>query len=442
MPVTKQGEALAAHIENKEWEKARILVQRIVNVQTLLKSGWEDVWNVPDVPSTLVYSLLVKIKVLSISFQNKLYPIGLYPWMFQEKFRELWREASVSTCKAFLQALTHTYRGGITVKWPKKESLKDEIYYMWSTYLGLPSHYSGHGGRVEAKEESRDAVMSVHSLDDLERVPELQKLWEKTELLIKASVGRDLDSDDEDWLVLHAIAKVDCLSVVMWFALKLYPEQIRTRDANGNLPLHIAVQKPIYAQQYFVGIHESRYHHFRTVYPEEYQDAEEFMACFLLNAFPEGATYMDAQHHVPLVVSLLTLAAQREENSRNQYYIHSDQQQQHRLNRLIEAAPEALVSRDFETRLYPFQTAASVNAPLDSIYTLLRSDPSALKYRRLTKREADYERLLKENSELKSELNEKDAMLKELRVKLKRYEGCGDADYGDENRKRARTSSR
>ena len=60
MAVTKQGSALATHIENKEWQKARTLITSIINVQTLIKSGWLLVWNLPDVPGSLVLLLLTK----------------------------------------------------------------------------------------------------------------------------------------------------------------------------------------------------------------------------------------------------------------------------------------------------------------------------------------------------------------------------------------------
>jgi cell division protein FtsB len=66
--------------------------------------------------------------------------------------------------------------------------------------------------------------------------------------------------------------------------------------------------------------------------------------------------------------------------------------------------------------------AAVANAPLDFIYTLFRGDPAALKYRRLTKREADYERVLEENANLKMELEKKTKYIQELQSQLKEFE--------------------
>jgi hypothetical protein len=88
--------------------------------------------------------------------------------------------------------------------------------------------------------------------------------------------------------------------------------------------------------------------------------------------------------------------------------------------------------------------AAVENAPLDSIYTLFRADPSALKHRRITKREADYERVLRENSELKRKLADKN-MLEKLQRQLELYEGQkmitdSEEECNDGERKRPRST--
>ena len=105
------------------------------------------------------------------------------------------------------------------------------------------------------------------------------------------------------------------------------------------------------------------------------------------------------------------------------------------------AAPQALASRDLTTGLYPFQTAAVANAPLDFIYTLFRGDPSALKYRRLTKREADYERVLEENATLQLELEKKTHYIQELQSQIKEYEKkLSSGKKGSPARKRTKRS--
>ena len=437
MRMTKQGETLAGHIGNKEWENAHALVQEIHNVQTLVKSGWDLIWNNPDVPPAIVRFLLIKIKVLS-RYQNRLYPVGLFPFMAQEKMGELLKNSTVTTIKAFFGALTDTYRGSMVVKWPQREALKGEIDALWTGFLRLPLWYSGIS---QGDPDSLAQLMSVRSLHDLEQFPELKALWHKTELLLKAALGIDLDSDD--WRVLHAIAEMDCLSVIMLFALRLYPNEIYTCDSDGNTPLHIAVTKPIFPQKTINPTDDSRYNHFRTGYPEEIKQAQEFMAAFLLTKHPEGAKYVDATQRVPLLTSILSLPTQlRRTKQPNDHNVVSQAQLDHRLNKLIEAAPEALVSRDFTTRLYPFQMAASVDAPLKTIYTLLRSDPSALKYRMITKREADYERILIENDRLKRELQEKDELLQQLQSKLEQYEKRIDVEEEcNGKRKRSRLAS-
>lgn len=421
---TKQGEALSTLLQNGQWDDARFLLQRIINVQTLAKSGWNVVWNKENVPSDFVYSLLKRIQVVSCQMQNKTYPTGLYPYMFHEQFGTLWKNASPETCSAFLRALTGDYRG---VAWPRKERLKAMIDTLWVDTLVLPTQYSipTRPERYTGNEEVKRDVLSIHSLEDLERFPQLKSLWKKTVVLLKAYLGMELEeeeNEDDDWLVAHAIAQVDCLPIVMWFALKLYPEQVSTRDAHGNIPLHIAVTKPVYCQQYHIGIRESIFHHVRTLYPEEYIEAQDHMAIFLVKHFAQGATYMNPHRRVPLLVSLLTLQAQRATPHANLNYHYSEFNQDDRLQKLVEAAPQVLCSRDYNTKLYPFQLAASVHAPLNTIYMLLRNDPSALKYRRLSKRESDYERLLTENASLKNELKQRNKLVDELQYKLDQYE--------------------
>lgn len=449
MPITKQGEALSAHITNKNWEEARKLIHLIVNVKTLLNSGWLRVWNVDDVPSSLIFLLLSKIKILS-QYQQKLYPIGLFPFMFQEKFGQLLREGSPSTLQATLRALTGTYKSGSSeMAWPKPDSLKEEINRLWSQYLGIPMVYAGATTRPKGNEEHLAIAFSVNSLDDLSQHPELHSLWLKTEVLIKAACGRSLDDDsqEENWLVLHDIVQLDVLSIVMWFAIRLYPEQLTTQDENGNIPLHIAVTKPIFVHQ-LTFRHNPTYNHTQhsvAWYPsgELAEQAQEFMAVFLLRKNAQGATYMNANFHTPLLVSLLTYAEQRSIKPSNNYCTHSELQYQRRLTFLVKAAPEALVSRDLSTGMYPFQTAAVANAPLDVIYTLFRGDPSALKYRKITKREADYERVLEDNAQLQQEVLEKDVIIQSLEKKLKEYEQGGTAKRegtprGSGNRKRTK----
>jgi len=48
------------------------------------------------------------------------------------------------------------------------------------------------------------------------------------------------ESTEDDALVVHSIAKYACPTVVMWLALRLYPEQLRMTDSQRRLPLYYA----------------------------------------------------------------------------------------------------------------------------------------------------------------------------------------------------------
>ena len=83
--------------------------------------------------------------------------------------------------------------------------------------------------------------------------------WHAMELLLMAAYHETMDldkihsNDDSDdfgvsgnnckkWRVVHALAYTGCPPEVARLAVCLYPEQVRQRDQNGDLPLHIAVR--------------------------------------------------------------------------------------------------------------------------------------------------------------------------------------------------------
>jgi len=60
----------------------------------------------------------------------------------------------------------------------------------------------------------------------------------RLQLLLHAAVGKC--TQNGGWSLLHALALTGCPRVVAELAIKLYPAQLATKDAQGNLPLHIA----------------------------------------------------------------------------------------------------------------------------------------------------------------------------------------------------------
>ena len=177
----------------------------------------------------------------------------------------------------------------------------------WFVFIGI----SG-GNRVTGNEEHIQAALRVNSLDDLEQEPELQSLWLKTEILLKAATGFSLEhvENEQEWLVLHAIAELDCLTIIMWFALRLYPHQATIRrSSDGNTPLHIAVTKPMFASQEETFRGPPLIHNERTMYPLALEQAQDFMAVYLAKAVPQSATYMNANYHTPLIHSILSYSS-------------------------------------------------------------------------------------------------------------------------------------
>ena len=116
------------------------------------------------------------------------------------------------------------------------------------------------------------------------------------------------------------------LGNVIPLAVRLYPEQLSKRDANGNLPLHIAVSTPVEKQR------QQRYGRFQVT------DA----VSVLLDAYPQAACVADCHGRLAL-----HLALERGKRSWN-----------FGIQKLVDAAPRALETRDVKTGFYPVQLAA------------------------------------------------------------------------------------
>mmetsp|Transcript_21116 Transcript_21116/g.29833 ORF Transcript_21116/g.29833 Transcript_21116/m.29833 type:complete len:380 (+) Transcript_21116:56-1195(+) len=132
-----------------------------------------------------------------------------------------------------------------------------------------------HEGRLKVAIDSVDAGLKG---DDLFSGV-LSCFWQKLCILVQANVNRGF-AQGKEWKLLHALtATPNCPRLLFQFAIKLYPEQIR-EPLNGSFPLHLAAQCPTSWQD------------------EIYKDG--YHICTLLSLFPQACEIPDAEGRLPI----------------------------------------------------------------------------------------------------------------------------------------------
>jgi hypothetical protein len=164
-------------------------------------------------------------------------------------------------------------------------------------------------------------------------------------------------------LVVHAAVSLGalcCRIEVLEYFLERFPEQTRSRDRWGLLPLHLAVKAAPW----------------NGSTRRKYRPREQKVVAALLRVYPDAAKIpiaddegADADHRrYPLMTAL----------SNRHLWIGG-------VEELFHAAPEVLLMRDPVTLLFPFLLAAipsgdNTTVDLDTIYNLLRAQPEVMSF--------------------------------------------------------------
>ena len=141
-----------------------------------------------------------------------------------------------------------------------------------------------------------------------EYLDRIADFWHEMELLVMAATRMSLrmideqndmnaeDNINDEWLILHGLSIVGCPSEIARLAVKLYPQQLRQRDSNGNLPLHLASlsHKTSSLAEGTWNLGPGR--NSSTVPP--------MMSC-LLDVYPEGALEMNSCGRYPINLAIL-----------------------------------------------------------------------------------------------------------------------------------------
>lgn len=262
-------------------------------------------------------------------------------------------------------------------------------YYMTDNSRGLE--------QAEVNDHVQNQLLSINSMEDLKECPELYLLWEKTMMLLHR--GRILQrATQKPGLVVYDVVCAGLPSIVAWFADKLYPNTLGTRDSQGFLPLHHAIREMVNND-------------LRVVFGGNLSIANGSMYKFLVSAFPEAAQYLDVNGRLPLT-----------------FLLHEKTVCLDDAETLMKAEPRALITRDIKTAYYPFMTAAGrerfktyyghrgkSKEGLSLVYMLLRANPLAISSgikendheiylkKKLAMAESKVTRLEKENATLAAE---------------------------------------
>jgi len=161
----------------------------------------------------------------------------------------------------------------------------------------------GAEGREELEHEMalRDHVHEVyenHVGGDHEVMVELNvdivvDFWHSMELLVMAATRLSLSVDPNDsrladWFIVHGLAKTGCPHEIAHLAVKLYPNQVRQRDYDGNLPLHIAA-----SSHKTSALADGTWHHNRQHSGDHSNSVPSMLKC-LLEIYPGAAKESNA----------------------------------------------------------------------------------------------------------------------------------------------------
>jgi ankyrin repeat protein len=165
--------------------------------------------------------------------------------------------------------------------------------------------------------------------------PAVKDLIDRIKILLAGAKAEGKDSVvPHDALQLHdLVSNLSSLGEISPFldiAVRLYPEQVSTRDNNGNYPLHLVACNPQ------AGSSKDQFMKHVALVPRDPIEV-------LVSSYPLTASFKDKNGDLPLHLAIKT--GQRKWGKG--------------LSFLIEAYSDALQQKDRETGLFPFQLAAA-----------------------------------------------------------------------------------
>jgi ankyrin repeat protein len=196
----------------------------------------------------------------------------------------------------------------------------------------------------------RKQTGSDYEIDDLQE-EHVQDLLHRMGWIVDAARGRQFhqerNSEQLPAVSLHDV--IDLHSELRHFIsimIRLYPEQCRRRDDQGNLPLHVAASVHQPCQEVCASLSS-----FRKVNKNNIDALDQ-----LLHAYPPAANIPDGTGRLPLHLAV---------NSGSRTWKMG-------IASLVQASPRSITTRNVLTHLYPAQEAAH---DVETSYELLKAWP-------------------------------------------------------------------
>lgn len=401
-------------VEAQDWVGVRRSIESISSLETITSILGVLVRDRHDVPEDIISSLLVSLRkhrpdqgTVFRRSSNFEHTIWISVLCLSRPPRGDWysvcRRASTGTLKAILNEyqyyITKGCVGGQVRTWSSNGSTGDNstdttmaecldvrkiVTHLVESFLAPDHVFPPNTNSAVQADEDRDARISgIKTIEDLESDGELFSIWQRIEVLVGFAKKKETP-------LPHFLVRQGYPSILVWLVGKISPDLLKKRDELGCLPLH-------YAAQPLPRRNGTCREECRVISSSEKLIGKSTLRD-LMDAFPSGARYQDGKGRIPLTLLVQAGAS----------LAH--------VMAMVKLAPQALLARDRRTHLYPFMLAATVNyipfarvsyctfacgrdgiGDLDTIYALLRENPSAVAYgSRHSNVETYYERYLKQ----------------------------------------------
>lgn len=180
----------------------------------------------------------------------------------------------------------------------------------------------------------------------------------------------------KEWSTLHACCYVSCPIGMIRVLLQADPEacrkDLRRKDyMHGRYPLHYAAENCAgYTARLPIGV---------TQKIESLTEEPCLVLKEILQRYPRACMEMDRHGQLPLHILIDAAKNTREEKQRYYNRVVDGSLELHSINLLLAEYPSALSTIDGKTKMFPWQQAAvGPHARLDTVYSLLRREPSLL----------------------------------------------------------------
>ncbi|CAB9504528.1 expressed unknown protein [Seminavis robusta] len=215
-----------------------------------------------------------------------------------------------------------------------------------------------------------DGLLQIESIEDLEsdKCKDLRNLWQKTELLFRASQEKHgMSKPLHEMSFIHMLIQEGMPKISVWLALRLLPaSQLLQVDSHGRTPLHIAAM-----------CNETELEKDDPMFSCNYPGCllkDSTILEMVLKACPEAASKPDKEGSLPLSLLL-------QQTGNFVAYSNGLKKKEHMLRSVhafVVHAPHALALPNPKDKMLPFMLAATSPKDIDVTFSILIESPSVV----------------------------------------------------------------